>query len=110
MINTLKDLRDAISSVSTFATKVTYRAWPVGKAPNLPFICYLATDTDNFDADNKTYKVIQNVDVELYTAKKSENTEKALEKVFDDNGIPWDKAEEWLDSENCYEIIYNISI
>ena len=107
---TLKDLRDSISEISTFVNKVTYRAWPVGKAPNLPFVCYLATNTDNFDADNKVYHVIQNVDVELYTAKKSEAYEQSLEQKFAELGLPWEKDETYLDDENCYEIIYSISI
>ena len=107
---TLKDLRETISSISTFATKVTYRAWPVGKAPKLPFVCIQATSTNNFEADNHVYEVIQNVDVELYTAKKDEDTEAALENIFNASYIPWDKYEEYIESENCYEIVYTISI
>ena len=107
---TLSELKSTLSSISGFATKVTYRAWPAGKAPKLPFICYLATDTDNFDADDKVYHVVQNVDVELYTAKKSESTEALVEKKLNAVGICWDKTEEYLDDENCYEILYSISI
>lgn len=107
---TLADLRNAISSVSTFQNKVTYRAWPVNKAPKLPFVCYLATDTNNFDADNKVYHVIQNADVELYTAKKDVQTEAALEAVFAENDLVWEKSETYLDDESCYEIIYSITL
>lgn len=107
---TLSELKSEISSVPIFAKKVTYRAWPVGKAPKLPFVCFMATDTDNFDADNRVYKVIQNVDVELYTQKKSVDTEEALESVFDRNCIPWEKSENWLEDEQCYEILYGITL
>lgn len=107
---TLKELKNTLSSISGFSTKVAYRAFPVGKAPKLPFICYLATDTDNFDADNVVYHVIQNVDVELYTAKKSETTEALVEKKFAEVGIVWDKSEQYLDDENCYEILYSITL
>ena len=107
---TLSELKSTLSSISGFSTKVTYRAWPVGKAPKLPFICYLATDTDNFDADNSVYHVVQNVDVELYIAKKSEATEARIEKKFNESGICWDKTEQFLDDENCYEILYSISL
>lgn len=107
---TLADLKDCISSVSTFQNKVTYRTWPVNKAPKLPFVCYLATNTENFDADNTVYHVIQNVDVELYTAKKDVQTEEALEAVFADNFIVWEKDETYLDDESCYEIIYSITL
>ena len=107
---TLSSVRTIISEISTFQNKVAYRAFPVGKAPKLPFVCYLATDTDNFDADNRVYQVIQNVDVELYTEKKDPDVEKRLEAAFDENYIPWDKTETWLDDEQCYEILYEISI
>jgi hypothetical protein len=107
---TLKQLNDALKTIDGFSNKVTYRAWPVGKAPKLPFICYLATSTDNFDADNSVYHVLQGVDVELYTEKKSVAIEELVEAKFAELNIVWDKYEEWLDSENCYEIIYSITL
>lgn len=107
---TLKELNTALKSITGFSNKVTYRAWPVGKAPKLPFICYLATSTDNFDADNTVYHVLQGVDVELYTAKKDIDTEELIEAKFKELNIVWDKNEEWLDTENCYEIIYSITL
>lgn len=107
---TLKDLNDALKSIDGFSQKVAYRAFPVGKAPKLPFICYLATQTDNFDADNKVYHVLQGVDVELYTAKKSVETEELIEAKFEELNIVWDKYEEWIDSQECYEIIYSITL
>lgn len=107
---TLADLFTLLNSTATFENKVAYRAFPVGNAPDLPYICILATNTDNFNADNKVYKVIQGVDVELYTENKEPDTEAALEAVLDGADIPWDKFEEFLDSENCYQITYEISI
>lgn len=107
---TLTDLKNTLSSISTFQTKVTYRAWPVGKAPKLPFICYLATDTQNFDADNRVYHVLQEVAVELYTAKKDPVSESLVEDKFAEAGIVWDKDETYLDDEDCYEIIYSITL
>ena len=107
---TLKELNDALKSINGFSNKVAYRAFPVGKAPKLPFICYLATSTDNFDADNSVYHVLQGVDVELYTAKKDVATESLIESKFAEMNIVWNKYEEWLDSEECYEIVYSITI
>ncbi|MBQ1297454.1 MAG: hypothetical protein IIY21_25650 [Clostridiales bacterium] len=107
---TLKELNDALKSINGFSNKVAYRAFPVGKAPKLPFICYLATSTDNFDADNSVYQVLQGVDVELYTAKKDIATETLIEAKFAELNIVWNKYEEWLDSEECYEIVYSITL
>ena len=107
---TLTELNTALQSITGFEKKVAYRAFPVGKAPKLPFICYLATSTDNFDADNKVYHVLQGVDIELYTKTKSENTEALIEAKLEELGLVWDKYEEWLDSEECYEIIYSVTL
>lgn len=107
---TLNDLHTALSSISGFSKKVAYRAFPVGKAPKLPFICYLCTNTNNFDADDYVYQVIQEVDVELYTANKDEQKERLVEDKLNENGLVWDKYEDYIDSENCYMITYTVQL
>lgn len=107
---TLNDINNALRSIPGFDKKVAYRAFPVGKAPKLPFVCYLCTQTDNFYADGQTFQVIQGVDVELYTAKKDVETESSIEDKLDELGLGWEKFEEYLDSESCYMITYSIEI
>ena len=107
---TLAELNTALQTITGFQNKVAYRAFPVGKAPKLPFICYLATSTDNFDADNKVYHVLQGVDIELYTKDKSVATEELVEAKLADLNLVWNKYEEWLTSEECYEIVYSITL
>lgn len=107
---TLKELNAALQTIPGFTKKVAYRAFPVGKAPKLPFICYLCTNTNNFDADESVYQVIQEVDIELYTAKKDEASETAVEDKLNECGLVWEKYEEYLDSENCYMITYSTSL
>lgn len=107
---TLQNLNAALCTIPGFEKKVAYRAFPVGKAPKLPFICYLCTNTDNFKADDFVYQVIQGVDVELYTAKKDIASEQAVEDKLAELELAWEKSEEYLDSENCYMISYTISL
>lgn len=107
---TLQSLNAALNAIPGFNKKVAYRAFPVGKAPKLPFICYLCTNTNNFVADNFVYKVVQEVDIELYTAKKDEKSEQAIESMLNENSIVWEKYEDYLDSEDCYMISYTITI
>lgn len=107
---TLKDLNAELNTIPGFSKKVAYRAFPVGKAPKLPFICYLCTNTTNFAADDYVYQVIQEVDVELYTAKKDEASERAVEDKLNELGLVWDKYEEYIDDENCYMITYTVSL
>lgn len=107
---TLKELNAALQTIPGFSKKVAYRAFPVGKAPKLPFICYLCTNTDNFYADGITLQVIQGVDIELYTEKKDIISEGKVESKLADLGLGWEKYEEYLDSENCYMITYSTEI
>lgn len=107
---TLAELYTKLNGITGFDKKVAYRAFPVGDAPELPYICYQATQTDNFNADNAVYEVIQGVDVELYTENKDLTSEAAIESMLDTAEIPWEKYEEYLDDENCYMITYEIEI
>ena len=107
---TLKNLNAALNAIPGFNKKVAYRAFPVGKAPKLPFICYLCTNTDNFAADDYVWQVIQEVDIELYTAKKDEASERAVEDKLNELELVWDKYEEYIDSESCYQITYSVSL
>lgn len=105
----LKDLKTLLEK-AIGTGKVAYRAFPVGKAPKLPFICYMVSGTDNFIADSRVYEVRTEVNVELYTANKDIQTERRIESAFDEVGLIWDKYEEYLDSEQVYEIVYSITI
>lgn len=107
---TLADLKSALSSISGFDKKVAYRAFPVGAAPELPFICYLDTSTDNFIADNEVYAVIYGIDVELYTQFKDQKSETLVEACLNDLGIVWQKSDEYIDDQSMYEVIYSFNI
>jgi hypothetical protein len=107
---TLAELKSALASIDGFENRVAYRAFPVGAAPELPFICYVDVSTDNFMADNQVYAVIYDVDVELYTQYKDPATESLVEACLKGLGIAWNKSDEYIDSENMYEILYSFSI
>lgn len=94
--------------LATTGLPVAYRAFPVGQAPPLPFICYLFSNTNNFDADDRVYRVINRITIELYTEAKEPATEALVETALD--GLCWEKSEEYLDDEHCYEIIYEIEV
>lgn len=105
----MEELYTMLNSIQGFSGKVAYRAFPIGEAPELPFICYLATNSNNFVADNKVYHKIQEVDIELYTRNKDITSETLVEDALDANGIVWEKYEEFIDSENCFQITYTIN-
>lgn len=107
---TLAEINSILKSIPGFEKKVAYRAFPKGKAPALPFICYLATQTNNFNADNHVYHVIQGVDIELYTRRKDYTSEAAVEAALNANNIIWEKYEEYLDDEEMYMITYEVEV
>ena len=94
--------------LETAGLPVAYRAFPVGNAPPLPFVCYLFSSTNNFNADDAVYQVINRISIELYTESKDLEAENAVEAAL--KGLCWEKSEEYLDDEQCYEIIYEIEV
>ncbi len=109
---TLAELKTALEAVNdnAFNGKVAYRAFPVGAAPEPPFICFMETETENFVADSVVYKKIQDVDIELYTDHKDTAIEEAIEAMLNDNQLVWDKSEFYVQSENLIEITYGIQL
>lgn len=105
---TMQELRAVLEAA--LPKKVTYRAWPVGKAPALPYLCYFVTGSDNFGADNIVYHSGDNIRIELYTEQKDLATEQALESALTTAGVYWDREDLYLDAEKCYMTIYEVTI
>lgn len=78
--------------------------------PEPPYICYLSTFSTNFKADNKVYKQVGNVQIELYTEKKDLIAETKLETVLTDNEIPFDSTETFIESEELFQKIYEVRL
>lgn len=106
----LSDVFNILNGINGFQNKVAYRCFPVGSAPSLPFICYLETSSNNVFADNKVHKVIKGIDIELYTQTKDLASEQLVENALNSHCIPWNKTEEYIDTEQCYQITYSIEV
>lgn len=107
---TLAELNTQLKSLTGFSKKVVYRAWPVGQAPPLPFICFMVDESDNFGADDIVYKAINRVNIELYSKNKDTVSEGLIESLLGSLSIYWEKNETYIDDEQCYEIIYTIEV
>lgn len=75
-----------------------------------PYICYLVAFSSNLHADNKVYQKIENAQVELYTKHKDLSAESKLETILNDNEIPYEITETWIESERLYQRIYEIGV
>ena len=84
-----------------------YDHFAEGESPNPPFITFLLPGSNNFAADGKVYKKINEVHIELYTDEKNPETEALVEDVLDEHEIFYEKTEVWIESEKLYEILYS---
>ena len=80
------------------------------EAKEAPYICYLVTYSPNFKADNKTYHKIDSIDIELYTDKKDLQAELIVEGILDENEIPYDSDEDFIESEKLFRKIYEVRL
>lgn len=87
---------------------VVYRAWPEQKAPPLPYICYLCVGNTPTYADAAVYFQYAEINVELYTCSKDPATEELVEAAL--QGFHWKKSETYIDTERCYQILYEIEV
>lgn len=98
-----------LGAIPEISGKVAMSAFPDGEAPNLPFVVYRQTGSNNLAADNHVYFSRPIVEIELYTEIKSPDTEAALESALASAELIWTKDEDYLDSERCYMITYTVT-
>ena len=105
MIKTLEQLYNVLSSTGI---PTAYDHFP--EPQPLPVLIYHATGSDNFGADNKVYHPILEVQAVLCTMKKDPKLESKVEKKLNDNEIFWDKIEDYVSEEKCYQITYTFEL
>lgn len=103
----MQELLDILQETGiTFA----YDHFAEGESPKPPFICYLLPGSNNFSADGKVYRKINEVHIELYTDFKDLSVEQRIESVLDSHSIFYNKSEVWIESEKLYEVIYTFEM
>ena len=100
---TLQELNNILKSTGY---EVAYSHFNTPIKPH--FITYLISNSENFIADNKVYKKIDNIKIELYTSIKDLQAEEKLEKLLDENDIAYETDETWIESEKLFQKIYEV--
>ena len=103
-------LKNFVLLLASTGLDVAYQHFDVGDDVEMPFITYQEVTSNNFVADGKVYAAISHLYVTLWTSKKDIASEQKLEKVLDDNDIPWSKNESYLEEERCFEITYEVEV
>lgn len=94
--------------LETTGLPVAYRAFEENAAPPLPYICFLEASSDNFCADGQVYAEISNIQVELYTKQKDEAIEDKVKEAL--SSFAWQKTETYIESEKCYQILFELEV
>ena len=99
---------DIKANLETSGLPVAYKDFPEEEAPQLPYICYRFPYNNNFAADGQVYFAANHVQIELYTKHKDPETEEKVETAL--SSFFWEKTENYIDSERCYQIIYELEV
>lgn len=75
-----------------------------------PFITYYRSGSNPFHADGVTYYSATSITIELYVDDIDIELEEKLESLLKENNLAWEKNEEWIASENMYQITYEIEV
>lgn len=104
---TEKELHDGLKSLGY---PVAYSHFAEGEAPELPYITYLQTGTDNSAADGVVWLEVPEYDIELYSDTKNLEAEKAIADFLTANGIYYDKQETYIESEKMLQVVFEINL
>ena len=79
------------------------------KKQDPPYIVYIGSGQDTFDADNTHYWRENNYQIEYYFTEKNEANEAAIEDALLSNGYIYDKSEDvFIEDENVFVIYYQV--
>ena len=103
-------LEEVMTMLSGLGLPVAYDHFARGEAPDPPFIVFLYPSADNFAADGIVYHSFDVLHVELYTDRKDPDQEEALEDLLTENELFYAKSEVWIESEQLYEVLYEMEV
>lgn len=76
----------------------------------LPFICFIYPESDDFIADNKNYTKFRQLQIELYTENKDFELEARIEAVLESAGLVYVTNGDYLSDEQMYMQTYNTEV
>ena len=85
-----------------------YLSFGENDCPDMPFLTWFETGSDNFAADGKVYHQIRQVQVDLWTKNKDLNAEATLETAFNNAGLFWNKEMNFDENESAQQTTYSL--
>ena len=87
-----------------------YHHFAEGESPAPPFLLFLSPGENTFSADNLAYFSCKQLDIELYTDKKQPELEAVSYTHLTLPTIYYTKTELFIDSEELYEVLYEMEV
>lgn len=102
---TLKEIATMVSTIG-----YPYRYSHFSETPTPPYVVYYyPSETDPY-ADNSNYINKRQFFLELFTKKKDDSAEAAVEAVLSQNGLTWYKQTDFLNDEKLYQTVYESEV
>lgn len=105
---TIKELGDLLATIKISETSYINVVYDHFTNPNQepPFIVYFIESVDTIKANDYVYQQENNYIVDLCMSVKDLTLEDKIEKLFNDNYIPYDKEVNFIDSERMWQVRY----
>lgn len=101
---------DVIAMMEEIGLPFAYDHFVEGESPEPPFFVFLYPGSNNFAADGRVFYKVNRLNIELYTDLKDAELEEQVEAVLDLHSIFYEKSEVWIESENLYEVLYQMEV
>ena len=102
--------QEVLEMMNEMKLPYAYHHFVEGESPDPPLLVFLYPGSDNFAADGMVYFKANRLNIELYTDLKDVELEETVEAVLDKHGIFYEKSEVWIESENLYEVLYQMEV
>jgi hypothetical protein len=107
---TQPELCQALKSIGLPLAYDHFEGTEQNPVPSPPYLIYKFSYSSDFVADNINYAEISNFQIELYTIKKDLPNEALVQNKLKGLELFYSKTETEVDTENMYQIIYEIRI
>lgn len=101
---------EVASMIGSIGLDYAYYQFPEASGQAPPFVLFYYPEDNDFVADGCNYVKKCSLIIELYTDNKDFEMEAAVETVLKNNGFVYSRAEQYIDSERMYEVIYSTEV
>ena len=99
------------TALKTTNLPVTFQFWDSpDNIPPLPYIVFTYPRSNDFMADNTNYVEITELEVGLYTKRKSIAVERSVEAVLKSKIGPYFKTSDYVPADSMHETLYTLEV